>query len=113
MLFIPRTPEGKLITILKEIERNLATVNKKSVRLVEEAGSQLSEVLCVGDPWEKTHCQREDCSTCAPSWGKVGSCRIKNVVYSNTCLACKDRDISVRYIGETARTMFLRWHKHV
>ncbi len=34
-------------------------------------------------------------------------------MYSNTCLTCKDRDSSVRYIGDSARTMFLRWLEHM
>ena len=34
VLFIPRTPEGRLIKNLREIEQKLSTVNQKTLRLV-------------------------------------------------------------------------------
>ena len=112
VMFIPRTPEGKLLTRLREIEHKLSGISRP-VRLVEEAGTKLLESLCRGDPWEKTHCQRDQCTTCAPSWGKVGDCRKKNVVYEDVCLTCKDADKSSRYIGESSRTMYERGLEHV
>ena len=82
VLFVPRTPEGRLVQILRSVEQSLSAVNKKSVRVIEEAGQKLVELLCKGDPWEKVHCARADCTTCASSWGKMGSCRTKNMVYA-------------------------------
>ena len=78
VIFVPRTPEGKLIQNLRVIEQKLGTVNHKTIRVVEEAGQKLVEVLCKGDPWEKVHCGKVGCTTCAPSWGKLGTCRTKN-----------------------------------
>ena len=58
VMFIPRTPEGKLIQTLRQIEQKLGSMNTKGVRLVEEAGQKLAETLCKGDPWEQVHCGR-------------------------------------------------------
>ena len=71
------------------------------------------ETLCKGDPWELTPCTREPCTTCTPSWGKPGTCRIKNVIYQDICIPCKQQEISTRYIGESARTMFERGLEHI
>ena len=109
-MFIPRTPGGRLITQLREIESNLAKTTKKSIRLVEESGIKLKKTLCKSDPWEQVQCGRESCTTCPI--GRPGSCRTKNVVYHNICLPCKDMEVSSRYIGETARTMWERGAEH-
>ena len=74
---------------------------------------KLVETLCKGDPWEKAHCARPKCTTCAPEGGKLGSCRTKNLVYEDICLTCRSMDRSSRYIGESNRTMYLRGLEHV
>ena len=113
VMFVPRTPEGELISQLRRVESKLREVTNKPLRLVEEAGVKMLEVLCKGDPWDAVHCQRENCTTCRPDWGKVGTCRVKNVVYEDICLTCKDNNKSSRYIGESHRTMFQRGLEHV
>ena len=87
-MFIPRTPGGKLITQLREIENNLAKVSNKTIRLVEDSSLKLREALCKGDSWEQVHCGRNNCTTCPLGGPRI--CRTNNVVYQNICLPCKD-----------------------
>ena len=112
VMFIPRTPDGTLITRLREVEAKLAEFNNKPIRLVEEAGVKLLESLCQGDPWENTPCGRGECTTCPASWGRPGTCRVRNIIYQNICIPCKDAEKSTRYIGESARTMYERGQEH-
>ena len=110
VMFVPRTPGGKLLSQLREIETSLARINPKTIRLVEEGGLKLKEALCKSDPWENTHCGRDLCSTCPTA--NPGSCRTKNIVYQNICLPCREQEISTRYIGESNRTMWERGLEH-
>ena len=43
MIFILRSPEGNLIRILKEVLRETGKVTKKTLRLLEVAGSSLKK----------------------------------------------------------------------
>ena len=112
VMFVPRTPGGKLLSQLKEVEENISRVTKRKVRLLEETGSKMRELLCRSDPWEGEPCGRPKCATCSTEWGKQGACRTRSVVYENLCIPCREKKVVTRYVGETCRTLYERGKEH-
>ena len=88
-------------------------MTKTQVRIVEQAGDQLSMLLTNSNPF-KTPCMREGCTVCAQD-GKEGSCYTSNVVYTSECSICAKsdtKDTIYKYIGETSRTLREREREH-
>ncbi len=43
---------------------------------------------------------------------KTGQCKVRSVVYQNSCIPCKTQGEKTRYIGKTGRTMLERSKEH-
>ena len=112
VMFVPRTAGGTLLTMLKKVEEDLAKVTKKRIRLLEETGMKIRDMLCTSDPWEGTPCLRPKCTTCQVEWGKAGACRARSLVYENICIPCREMKKVTRYIGETCRSLYERGKEH-
>merc|ERR1712082_121659 len=112
-LFIPRTQDGALVRRMREMEEDLAKLGPKlmpKLKMVEQGGLMLKHILTNSNPWKDRPCNPPQCSTCQGE--HPGTCRILSVVYSNTCLKCKDLGKEIKYIGESARTMLERSKEH-
>ena len=116
-LFIPRTNNGALIERLRRVEEGLTKRGTKSskssipkIKLVEQAGVKIKSILTDEDPWSSRPCSHPQCTTCEGE--NPGDCRVRSVVYNNTCLKCKEEGRVTKYVGETARTMRERSVEH-
>ena len=115
-VFIPRTQGGALIDTLCRVEERLTNTGsgRKSttpkLKLVEQAGVMLREVLTQSNPWADIPCDHPQCTTCTGY--NTGDCKIRNVVYINRCLICKESGINTHYLGESGRTMAERSCEH-
>ena len=107
VLFIPHTPEGGLKKDLTGMEQGLGLQNR--VRYIEMVGRSLEDILIRKTPWDST-CGRQNCFLCTSGEGK---CMTQGVVYSITCMRCKEREVSTQYWGESARTGFDRGVEHL
>ena len=79
-----------LVFRLMELEQEMATITDLKLKVIEEAGAKLRDVLCRSDPWENMPCERPACLTCSYEEGRAGDCRTRNVVYASTCLALQE-----------------------
>ena len=109
---IPRTHNGALIQKLRGVEENLTKLGPlvPRLKLVEQAGVMIKSLLTKEDPWSSRPCSHPQCTTCLGE--DQGDCRVRSVLYSNTCLLCKEQGVKVQYLGETARTMIERSREH-
>ena len=110
LMFVVMTRGSKLIKSLKEIDDSLSQVTGNKTRFVERAGRQLGELLTKADPWEGGPCHKKNCKVC-PGEG-VGKCGIRNIIYKNSCIECREKGKRSEYIGESARCMRERRAEH-
>ena len=111
VLFVDRSPEGQLITRLREKEREMQTVSGRKVKLVEKTGDQLKSLIWKSDPLGGIECWDLDCVVCQEETERQ-ICRKKNVVYTSTCLKCKEKGETWVYVGETSRSLAERAGEH-
>ena len=86
-MFVPRTPQGALIGELKKLEDNLNKSGLRRVKLVEEGGLTIADMLVKATPFKTLLCSRGDCQICLIK-GSKGQCSVRSITYSNTCLKC-------------------------
>ena len=106
VMFVPTTPGSQLKNMLTKMEEGLGL--KDRVKYVEEGGTKMIDILGTKDPG-KPPCGREECTMCQEDPGR---CMSKGVVYSYTCLHCKEEEKTTQYIGESARTTWDRNQEH-
>ena len=59
-LFVPRTPGGALAEILKRIESDLNKVSLRRVKIIEEGGSTIHDLLVKSNPLAVKLCIRDN-----------------------------------------------------
>ena len=110
VMFIPRTRSGFLLTALRQVENSISeawpTANRR-IKLVEEGGRKIRSII-IKDPWTATACPRAQCNACKGESPQLGNCNLRSLLYENSCLICKTKDISSRYIGETSCAVWER-----
>ena len=91
VMFVQRTEGGKLVDALRREEHVIAERAGYRVKLVEKAGSKLTQLLTRSDPFGGQPCERMDCPPCASKslTGKVFPCWKTNLTYKATCLRCQ------------------------
>ena len=57
-MFVPRTPQGALIGELKKLEDNLNKSGLRRVKLVEEGGLTIADMLVKATPFKTPLCNR-------------------------------------------------------
>ena len=112
VMFIPRTTNGELSTLLRNAEKEISAVTGDTVKFVEKAGKMLQSDLNKANPWGGENCQRGDCLLCRDGQEGNGDCRRRNVVYRTSCQACQVKGKDTVYYGETSRTGFERGLEH-
>ena len=137
VMFVPYTPEGELLRRLKEAEEEVANQTGIKIKMVEKAGTKLSDILHKSDPWQGKDCGRDLCLLCktkaATEKNEKQDCTQRNIVYETWCLLCERRESEkieeegleekekkeklkkirlYKYIGESARSSYERGLEH-
>ena len=113
VLFVPRTHNGTLASLLKEKEMEINKISRRKIKIIEKTGTQIQRILTKADPWGDPPCQREDCMMCAACTEDSSRCRKQNTVYENSCRKCKESGETIKYIGETSRSTYQRSAEHL
>ena len=61
VLFVPRTPNGELITRLREAEANITKVTGDKIKLVEKTGRMIKRIVHKSNPYSGENCGRQNC----------------------------------------------------
>ena len=81
------------------------------MKIVEEAGQKLAELITSPNPF-KAPCNREKCNICTQDEKSQGVCFTRGVVYKSSCTLCKTMGREVVYVGESSRTLLERNLEH-
>ena len=112
-IFVPRTSGGGgLVRRLREIEKKLNRVGDRRVKVVEEVGKTIQDILVKSNPLGEATCEAGDCQVCTFADSR-GKCRSKSVVYSSTCTLCENQGLNVMYFGETNANCYIRAKQHL
>ena len=114
ILFVPPTPNGELMKMLSEREKELNKNSKMSIKILEKGGRKFKDFLTKANPFKSSKCSEEKCPLCRNtlhtrmnSKNKF-SCDTPNVGYNFKCTNCQ-----ATYEGETARIARMRAIEHV
>ena len=110
-VFVPRTINGTLAGQIREVESEYNKYSKAKVKVVEEGGTTLVNILFKPDPWSGLECGRARCQVC--KLGEGENCHAKSITYRNICLLCKENNVVSEYIGESSLNRFERANQHV
>ena len=111
VLFIKRTPGGRLVNLLRKEEEKLFPVIGHRLKLVEKCGVKLKNVLWKADPWGGIACDDLKCPICLEESDRP-ICKVANAIYTNTCKICMKEGKKTQYVGETSRTLIERSKEH-
>ena len=64
MIFIPNTNNSELASALTEKETRLEEITGDKVKIFEQGGQKLGNVLKGSDPWKGLDCKRKNCFLC-------------------------------------------------
>ena len=110
-IFVPTTPGGKLVKMMRQVAEKEAKEGLK-FKILEVGGRTLKSELQMSNPTATAGCGEEDCIGCNIERGKGGKCRKNNVNYEIECKLCPEDKRPV-YIGETSRNLYTRGREHV
>ena len=114
VLFVPRTPGGKLATLIKQAEQEISEITGNKIKIVEKAGKMLKRIIHKSNPWAAEDCYRDECLVCTNGGDENnGDCRVRNILYQTTCLPCKATGTEAVYWGESSRTAYERGKEHL
>ena len=112
VVFVPRAPNGALAVQLRQLELEMQKLSNIKIKIVEEGGDMVKDLIHKSNPWAGENCLREACLVCRRGEAGQGDCQRRNVVYKTWCLTCQKRNRDSLYLGETARTAFERGGEH-
>ena len=137
VMFCPYTRGGELAKKLREIESEMEKTAGYRIKIVEETGDKIMDLLHSSNPWKGEDCGRERCWICETKRmtdkNKKQDCTKRSLVYETWCETClrveedkiekeeitekekeeKKRSIMrYKYIGETARSAYERGLEH-
>ena len=97
VMFCPYTPVSELAKRLREAENDLNKLTGYRMKIVEEAGDKLIDMLRSTNPWKGEHCGRDDCWLCwtknMTDKDKSQDCTRRSIVYETWCETCLRADI--------------------
>ena len=138
VIFCPYTAGGELAKKLRNAEEEMEKLSGFKIKVVEEVGEKVKDILHSSNPWRGEDCGREGCWLCqtklmTEKW-KSQDCMKRSLVYETWCETClqeekekiddddsledrekeerKKRIVMYKYIGETARSVFERGLEH-
>ena len=110
-IFVPATPQGELVTQLREIAEK-ETETQMKFRFVEYGGRTVKSKVQKSNPTANPGCNNGDCLACQNGGGQGGNCLRSNVLYELGCNLCSGASQCV-YIGETSRNLYTRGKEHI
>ena len=92
--FIPHTARSELAKKMREKLESLEHLGNLKMKIVEQTGDKIVDLLHRSDPWSNKDCGREDCLLCksANENEKKGLCKRRNIVYETFCISCKENE---------------------
>ena len=111
VLFVEQTPGGELAQRFREKEKELSLITGFKVKIVERNGTRANQLLHKPNPWSNAKCQNEKCYPCEN--GDTSDCSKRNLVYTSSCVPCKEAKTPKYYVGETSRTSRERGAEHL
>ena len=112
VMFVSRTPRGELASRLREKEKELGKIGTMRMKILERNGAKLVNTLTRSDPWGDESCGRGDCRTCQTEEKGKYKCRVRNITYKNTCIACAEQGKRTEYLGESSCSLYERTKEH-
>ena len=110
---------------MSETLRRLEPILGFKLKVVENAGTSLGQMLSNKNPWAGSKCGRPDCFPCKQQTEHVENCGIQNVVYESRCNVCNleekgkkektledKRPLPSIYVGESSRILKERINEH-
>ena len=116
VLFVPATPGSILANSIRDVERKNRQGRAYRIKIVEQSGSTVRDLLAKNYPWTSTSCNDPQCFPCSSQSDtsrKHVSCRRPGVGYQITCLLCNDMGVIATYHGESGRNMYTRGKEHL
>ena len=111
VLFVPPSQDSKLLKMVREIEDLRCSELTWRVKIVEQPGIPLILSFGKSFPMEQGCPRGKECILCKNNG--IG-CTARSVVYTATCVTCKDGDVGKGvYVGETSRPVRERVHEHM
>ena len=90
---------------MRKLKTKLNQVGERRVKIVEEGGTTLQDIICKKNPLGDKLCVNGECQVCNFK-GAKGKCQVKSVVYTNTCVKCEQSGLDSKYWGETSTSVF-------
>ena len=138
VIFCPYTPESELAKRLREVEADMEKMSGYRVKVVEEAGETIKDILHSSNPWRGENCGRTNCWLCRTKEmtgkGKHQDCTKRSLVYETWCETCAEKEREkveredlddeekqrkmkkihlYKYVGETACSAYERGAEHL
>ena len=112
--FVPATPGSVLANAIRDVEKQNRQGRKSRVKIVEQSGSTVRNILAKNYPWEFSECSDPECFPCSSGGtSKKISCRRPGVGYKIYCNICKDAGALATYQGESGRNLYSRGKEHL
>ena len=97
---------------LREAENKLNMVTEHRVKIVEEGGDTIFNTLSRKNPLGSQKCEDKRCLICTYK-GSKGQCRVRSVLYKNTCIICEEKGILTQYFGESSKSAGEQSYEHM
>ena len=114
VLFVPVTKRGGLLKELKRREEEINKYSKDRIKILEDGGIQLKNILAKKDPFPIKKCEKKVCIVCDSEEKETLQfpCNSNNLGYRLECHTCiKNGKVSI-YEGETSRSARIRGGEH-
>ena len=109
---VPATQGSKLARMFREtIRLNPGPIGTK-VKVVEQPGQQVMAGLGKNNPFPRKTCGREGCPLALSGQDCMETCMTEGILYTASCTRCTDSQDPKVYIGESSRTIMVRYSQH-
>ena len=92
VLFCPFTIGSELAKKMREAESGLEKTTGYRMKIVEEGGEKIMDILHTSNPWKGEDCGRDKCLLCMSKEmtgkGKKQDCTKRSLVYETWCQTC-------------------------
>ena len=113
VLFVPITKGSKLAKEMKIREEEINKFSKERIKIVEDGGVKMKNMLGKKDPFPSIKCDKKVCIVCESKFSKnQTSCNTNNIGYQLACDTCEARGITKVYEGESSRSARIRGGEH-
>ena len=114
VLFVPPTPNGELLRMMKKRESELNSNNKLRLKILEKGGTKFKDMIVKKNPFKPEPCTYKVCPLCKETKftlfdeKNVAKCKMANIGYRFICAGC-----NATYEGESARISRDRALEHI